>query len=91
MQIGVDIGGTFTDIVALDRGGRLVLAKVPSTPKDLLEGIAAATTTVLRLAGAKAGDHHRMQVWAGQSAAMGKTIPAGQMIRAIWDEAQALL
>src|SRR6185503_6063151 len=52
IQIGVDIGGTFTDIVALDGGGRLALAKVPSTPKDLLDGIAAATTRVLELAGA---------------------------------------
>ena len=42
MQIGVDIGGTFTDIVALDAGGRLHLTKVPTTPKDLLEGIATA-------------------------------------------------
>ncbi len=54
MQIGVDIGGTFTDIVALDREGQLVLTKVPSTPKDLLEGIAAAVRRVLALAGAPA-------------------------------------
>src|SRR5258705_7462158 len=59
VQIGVDIGGTFTDIVALDRTGRLVLTKVPSTPKDLLEGIAAATTKVLALAGGKPGDVER--------------------------------
>jgi N-methylhydantoinase A len=52
IQIGVDIGGTFTDIVALDAGGRLALAKVPSTPKDLLDGIAEATTRVLKVAGA---------------------------------------
>ena len=42
-------------------------------------------------AGAKAGDSHRMQVWAGQSAAMSKAMPAGQMLRQIWDEARALL
>ena len=42
MQIGVDIGGTFTDIVALDRGGRLALTKVSGTPKGLLEGIGPA-------------------------------------------------
>jgi N-methylhydantoinase A/oxoprolinase/acetone carboxylase beta subunit len=54
LQIGVDIGGTFTDIVALDGEGRLVLTKVPSTPKDLLEGIDAAVRRVLTLAGAPA-------------------------------------
>src|SRR5687767_13763046 len=56
IQIGVDIGGTFTDIVALDADGRLALAKVPSTPKDLLDGIAEATTRVLKLAGAMPAD-----------------------------------
>src|SRR5688500_2913174 len=56
IQIGVDIGGTFTDIVALDAEGRLTLAKVPSTPKDLLDGIAEATTRVLKLAGAMPAD-----------------------------------
>ena len=59
MQIGVDIGGTFTDIVALDRAGRLSLTKVPSTPKDLLEGIAAAVARVLALAGARPADVER--------------------------------
>jgi N-methylhydantoinase A len=59
VQIGVDIGGTFTDIVALDRSGRLTLTKVPSTPKDLLDGIAAATARVLALAGAATGEVER--------------------------------
>jgi N-methylhydantoinase A len=59
VQIGLDIGGTFTDIVALDRDGRLALTKVPSTPKDLLEGIGAATQRVLDIAGAKPGDVER--------------------------------
>jgi N-methylhydantoinase A len=59
VQIGVDIGGTFTDIVALDRGGQLALTKVPSTPKDLLEGIGAAVRSVLAIAGAEAGDVER--------------------------------
>jgi N-methylhydantoinase A len=52
LQIGVDIGGTFTDIVALDGDGRLTLTKVPSTPKDLLEGIGAAVRRILELADA---------------------------------------
>jgi N-methylhydantoinase A/oxoprolinase/acetone carboxylase beta subunit len=53
VQIGVDIGGTFTDIVALDDDGGLVLAKVPTTPKDLLQGIAEAVRRALALAGAE--------------------------------------
>ena len=56
MQIGVDIGGTFTDIVALGDDGRLHLTKVPTTPKDLLRGVADAVRDVLALAGAQAGE-----------------------------------
>jgi Hydantoinase/oxoprolinase N-terminal region len=53
VQIGLDIGGTFTDIVALDGDGRLALTKVPSTPKDLLEGIGTATRSILAITGAE--------------------------------------
>ncbi|TMK76328.1 MAG: hydantoinase/oxoprolinase family protein, partial [Actinobacteria bacterium] len=59
VQIGVDIGGTFTDIVALDGQGRLVLTKVPTTPKDLLEGVAVAVRRVLAQAGAPASTVER--------------------------------
>jgi N-methylhydantoinase A len=59
VQIGVDIGGTFTDIVALDREGRLTLTKVPSTPKDLLEGIVGAVRRALELTGSSAADVER--------------------------------
>jgi N-methylhydantoinase A len=40
-RLGVDVGGTFTDLVAL-RNGRLVTAKVPSTPQDQSTGALAA-------------------------------------------------
>jgi N-methylhydantoinase A len=56
VQIGVDIGGTFTDIVALGADGRLVLTKVPSTPKDLLEGTAHAVRRVLAMTDVVATD-----------------------------------
>jgi N-methylhydantoinase A len=59
VQIGVDIGGTFTDIVALDRAGRLTLTKVPSTPKDLLHGVGVAVTQVLARAGARPSEVER--------------------------------
>jgi N-methylhydantoinase A len=39
-RLGVDVGGTFTDVVILS-GGRLVTAKVPSTPSDQSEGVLA--------------------------------------------------
>ena len=37
-RLGVDVGGTFTDLVALAEG-ELITAKVPSTPKDQSEGV----------------------------------------------------
>ncbi|MBI3455796.1 MAG: hydantoinase/oxoprolinase family protein [Candidatus Rokubacteria bacterium] len=56
IEIGVDIGGTFTDIVAIaDRQG-LAFTKVPSTPKDLLIGIRHAISRILDLAGARPAD-----------------------------------
>src|SRR5215471_11086938 len=39
-RIGVDIGGTFTDLVALDETtGAVTSVKALSTPRDLLEGV----------------------------------------------------
>jgi nitronate monooxygenase len=45
----------------------------------------------MKEAGAAAGDYHRMQVWAGQSAAMAKPIPAGELCVELWQRAQVLL
>ena len=39
---GVDIGGTFTDCVVVDGAGRVVTAKVPSTPGNFATGMLAA-------------------------------------------------
>ena len=40
LRIGIDIGGTFTDLVALDEAtGAVVDTKALSTPQDLLQGI----------------------------------------------------
>jgi N-methylhydantoinase A len=38
IRLGVDVGGTFTDLVALVDGS-VVTAKVPSTPRDQSEGL----------------------------------------------------
>jgi nitronate monooxygenase len=59
----------------------------PPAPYPVQRGLTAR----MKEAGAAAGDYHRMQLWAGQSAAMAKPIPAGDLVRAIWDDAQELL
>jgi N-methylhydantoinase A len=38
-RIGIDVGGTFTDLVAVDAQGRVAIAKVPSTPGDQSFGV----------------------------------------------------
>ncbi|MDP9239584.1 MAG: hydantoinase/oxoprolinase family protein [Actinomycetota bacterium] len=53
IRIGIDTGGTFTDVVALDQStGDLVTTKTPSTPHDPAEGFLTGVTKVLDLIGA---------------------------------------
>lgn len=40
-RVGIDVGGTFTDLVALTGEG-MVTAKVPSTPEDQSQGVMSA-------------------------------------------------
>jgi N-methylhydantoinase A len=42
--IGVDVGGTFTDSVAIDGSGRVVIGKAPTTPKNVADGVMASLT-----------------------------------------------
>jgi len=42
LSLGVDVGGTFTDLAAVGADGRVVTRKVLSTPSDQSEGVGAA-------------------------------------------------
>src|SRR5437870_6422341 len=45
-RIGIDVGGTFTDLVAVDGSGRATLAKTASTPEDPSIGVMAGLTSL---------------------------------------------
>ncbi len=56
IRIGIDTGGTFTDVVAFDeQAGTLVTSKTPSTPADPADGFMAAIEKVLALSGLPPG------------------------------------
>lgn len=62
IRVGVDVGGTFTDIV-LERtraGGdedqQVVVTKVPSTPHDQSEGVTDGVLQICKIAGVEPGD-----------------------------------
>nr|QDP27069.1 hydantoinase/oxoprolinase family protein [Bradyrhizobium cosmicum] len=54
--IGVDVGGTFTDLVAIDREGRTVFAKSPSTPSDQSVGVMTGLEELARRLGLSRAD-----------------------------------
>ena len=56
-RVGVDIGGTFTDLALADRdGGRLAIAKVLTDHGDVSRGVMSGLRTVLAESGVPPGD-----------------------------------
>jgi N-methylhydantoinase A len=42
LAVGIDVGGTFTDLVAVAASGEVTSHKLPSTPRDQSDGVAVA-------------------------------------------------
>ena len=59
----------------------------PPAPYPVQRGL----TQALRDDAQRANDKDRLQAWAGQSAAMARAEPAGEVVRRMWEEATALL
>jgi N-methylhydantoinase B len=56
LRIGIDTGGTFTDIVAVDEGtGEIYTTKTPSIPEDPSRAVLEGLRKILRLTGRSAG------------------------------------
>jgi N-methylhydantoinase A len=54
--IGIDVGGTFTDLVAIDAAGRTLFAKSLSTPQDQSIGVMAGLEELARRLGRSVAD-----------------------------------
>ncbi len=74
--------------VATDYACAATAANAPApAPYPVQRGL----TRAMRDAAIKAGDIDRMQAWAGQSAALASSRPAGDVARELWDSARVLL
>ncbi|HEX6599427.1 MAG TPA: hydantoinase/oxoprolinase family protein [Gemmatimonadaceae bacterium] len=46
VSVGIDVGGTYTDLVAVDADGTIASFKIPSTPRDQSEAVGDALRTL---------------------------------------------
>jgi nitronate monooxygenase len=66
-------------------------AAAPGAPPPAPYPVQRGLTQPMKEAGAARNDHHRMQLWAGQSGAMARPIPAADLLSGIWRQAAPLL
>jgi nitronate monooxygenase len=66
-------------------------AAAPDSPPPAPYPVQRGLSAPMREAAARSGDVHRMQAWAGQAAALARPEPAGEIVRRLWEEAEALL
>jgi nitronate monooxygenase len=88
--------GTMLSRAFSGRAGRsiatdyVVAALAPDAPSPAPYPVQRGLTAPMRSLAQKAGDMQRMQAWAGQSAALARSNPAAEVIRDIWEGAQAI-
>jgi nitronate monooxygenase len=66
-------------------------ANGPDAPAPAPYPVQRGLTAAMRAAAAGENDVERLQTWAGQSAALARTEPAGDLARRVWDEALAIM
>ena len=85
IRIGIDTGGTFTDVVAFDEDtGELVTTKTPSTPSNPADGFMAGIDKVLGLLGLPEGDGDAIS-----AVSHGTTVATNQLLEGKVDAARA--
>ena len=62
-----------------------------NAPRPAPYPVQRGLTAAMRAAATKAGDVHRMQAWAGQSAGLARAEPARMILQRLWDDAVAIL
>ena len=82
-SIGVDTGGTFTDVVVIDAAGEITSAKAPTTPRNLTQGLlssVAAAAASLGLERSELLSKTRMLRVSGTTATNALLVRAGEPV-----------
>ena len=66
-------------------------AAAPDAPQPAPYPVQRGLTQAMKAAAGQAGDAQRMQLWAGQAAALARAEPAADFVQRLWSEARILL